>query len=167
MKLDQAIFLADIPETQKMGLVPDGWYQSVIETADLRTTKDGSGKYISVRFSIIGPNYANRSVFVNLNIVNKSSVAEAIGREELGKIMRSCGMDTISDTDELIGAPVEIQVKSKKEPGYDDRNIVSDYRQISSKTPVDMPKLPSTNPYAQYAQEAQAPSRKKAPWERA
>ena len=164
MKLDQAIYLADIQETQKMGLVPDGWYQSVIEMADLRTTKDGTGKYISVRFSIIGPDYANRSVFANLNIVNKSIVAEAIGREELGKIMRSCGLETITDTDEIIGAPVEILVKSKKEVGYDDKNIVSDYRQISSKAPVDMPKIPSANPYAN---EAQAPARKKAPWERA
>lgn len=164
MKLDQAIFLADIPEVQKFGLIPDAWYHSVIESAELRTTKDGTGKYISVRFSIIGSNYANRSVFANLNIVNKSQAAETIGREELGKIMRACGMETITDTDELIGAPIEIMVKSKKDPGYDERNIIADYRPISTSAPVDMPKIPSTNPYAQ---EAQAPSRKKAPWERA
>jgi len=158
MKLEQAIFLASLPVANKKTIIPDGWYQASIESADLKATADGTGKYISFKFVLIDAAYNNQWVFVNVNIVNKNTVAESIGLGTLGRIMSSCGLDSIQDTDELIGAPMEIFVKKRVDEKYGESNDIKDFRAITSAAPVDFPKnIPSQNPFA-------TATPKKAPW---
>jgi hypothetical protein len=162
MKLDKAIFLSQMPEPKPVGPIPDGDYQACIDAAEIKSTRDGSGKILSVTFSIIGPNYAGRKVWVNLNIENKNPIAEQIAHEELGRIMRACGLESITDTDQLIGAPMEIKTKTKNDAVYGDKTVIIEYSAITSGAPVDLPKQASTNPYAgQYQTPA---TEKKAPW---
>ncbi len=161
-KLDVAIFLAQLPEAKAaFEVIPEGWYQAFVSGAELRPTKDGAGKYIFFTFKIAGPTHAGRLIISIVNIENKSVAAEEIGRATLGKIMRVCGLESITDTDELIGAPVSIKLKIKLDAQYGDRNEVSDFKQIESAAPVLMPPRQQTpNPY----QNAQPEAEKKAPW---
>jgi len=161
MKLDKSIFLSQMPEPKPVGPIPDGDYQACIDDAEIKSTRDGSGKILAITFSIVGPSYAGRKVWVNLNIENRSYKAEQIAHEELGRIMRACGLDSITDTDQLIGAPMEVTTKTKHDQVYGEKTVIIDYRAITQGAPIDLPKQPSVNPYAGQNQVAEP---KKAPW---
>ena len=68
--LGETFDINDIPEAEKREFepVPAGWYTATIANAELRDTKAGTGKYISVRFDITGPEHQGRVVFTNLKI---------------------------------------------------------------------------------------------------
>jgi hypothetical protein len=90
--------------------LPAGWYNATITKAELRDTNDKTGQYISVRYDITGPTHQGRVVFGNLNIKNKSTKAEEIGRQQLGEIMRAGGLARVSDSDQLIGLNLAIKL---------------------------------------------------------
>lgn len=103
----------DLPQSEGFDPIPDGWYQAVIEGAELKPTKDGTGKLIAVKYKIMGPTHANRTLFGNLNIKNRSADAERIGLQQLGSIMGAIGIAKVQDTDQLIGGRLEIKVAYK------------------------------------------------------
>jgi len=91
--------------------LPDGWYDARVMSAELKNTKANNGRYVSLRYDIIGSEYAGRVVFGNLTINNKSAVAESIGRKQLSQLAMAGGMTALpKDTDELIGIDVKIKV---------------------------------------------------------
>jgi hypothetical protein len=83
--------------------LPAGWYQATITSAELKKTKAGTGEYIAIRYDILGPTHQGRVVFGNLNIANPNQKAEEIGRQQLRELMVSIGLNSVSDTDQLIG----------------------------------------------------------------
>lgn len=118
--------------------LPEGWYDVVVKTADLKPTKDGSGQYISLRLTVEGPTHAGRGIFTNLNITNRSPDAERIGRAQLRTILELSGIDEFSDTDQLIGARFAANVKirapyvDKTGQQRDADNEVKGYRAASN-----------------------------------
>ena len=130
--LDSPIVLADIPEeeTRDFSPVPEGWYDAKISDADVKNTKAGTGKYISLRFDIIGPSYQGRVVWTNLNTINPNPKAEEIARGQLAKIMRATGLAQVSDTDQLVGLVIAIRVSVRHDKTYGDGNEVKDYRAV-------------------------------------
>jgi hypothetical protein len=67
-------------------------------------------------------------IFGSVNVRNQSVKAEEIGRQQLADIMRAIGLDRITDTDQLIGAPVCINVKIKEPSESDKANGYSEAR---------------------------------------
>ena len=118
--------------------LPEGWYDVVVKTSDLKPTKDGSGQYISLRLTVEGPTHAGRGIFTNLNITNRSPDAERIGRAQLRTILELSGIDEFSDTDQLIGARFAANVKvrapyvDKTGQQRDADNEVKGYRAASN-----------------------------------
>ena len=110
--------------------LPDGWYTAVINKADLKPTKDGSGKYIAVRYDIIAPTHQGRIVFGNINIKNKSTTAEEIGRQQLGSLMRAIGLARVDDTDQLIGATLQIKLATRTQEGYEPNNDIKAFKAV-------------------------------------
>lgn len=108
--------------------VPAGDYLFQIAAADLRDTKDGSGQYVKVEFSIVGPSYQGRKIFQNFNIFNKNEQAERIGRAQLKALTNACALETLRDTDELIGKSLgaHVSIQAGKN-GYADSNRLSRY----------------------------------------
>jgi len=109
--------------------LPAGWYTANITGTELKDTKDGTGKYIAMRYDITGPTHQGRVIFDNINIVNKNPKAEDIGRRDLGKIMKAVKLEEMNDTDELCGK--SLGVKLKIEPakdGYDAKNRVAAFK---------------------------------------
>lgn len=91
--------------------LPDGWYDARIMGSEIKTTKAGNGRYISLRYDIIGSDYAGRVVFSNITINNPSASAEGTGRKQLSQIAMAGGMSSLPrDTDELIGLNIKIKV---------------------------------------------------------
>lgn len=108
--------------------LPAGWYTATVTDAELRQTKAGTGSYIAVRYDITGPTHEGRVVFGNLNISNPNPKAEEIGRQQLGDLMRSIGLDSVSDTDQLIGGNCQVKLAIRKSEEYGDSNEVKAWK---------------------------------------
>jgi len=131
--------------------LPAGWYTAVVNGAEIKVTKAGTGKYIAVRYDITGPTHQGRVVFGNLNIKNPNPTAEKIGREQLGEIMRAIGLATVQDTDQLIGGQLMIKLDVRESEQYGASNDVKGF------------KFAGSTPLAAAAKAAPAASTKAAP----
>lgn len=125
--------------------LPEGFYDASIASAELKSTKDGTGQYIKLRFDIMGPSHQGRVVFSNLNIKNASAKAEEIGRRQLGDIMRAIGLSRVNDTDQLIGGHVNIKliirearIDERTGSVYDASNEIRGYRSVSGNNLPDL-----------------------------
>ena len=143
--LGEVFNVEDLPEGRgSFDVIPAGWYTATITSADLKDTKDRTGKYIALRLDILGPTHQGCVVFSNINIRNASAKAEEIGRQQLGDVMRSIGLSSVRDTDQLVGGNLEIKLKITKSEEYGDKNEVSAYRSLNGAAPA----LSSSKPSA-------------------
>ncbi len=141
--LGETFNAADLPQgTGGFDPIPAGVYTASITQANLKDTKDGTGKMIAIRLDITGPSHQGRVIFSNINIRNKSPKAEEIGRQQLGEIMRAIGLASLQDTDQLIGGQVQIKVDIEKKEGYEARNQVKGYKAVAGSA------APAPNPAA-------------------
>ena len=115
--------------------IPAGWYTASIAGAEAKDTKAGTGKYIAVRFDILGPEYQGRVVWCNLNTRNPNPKAEEIGRQQLGTIMRAIGLAKLEDSDQLLGGSLEIKVTVKNDPTYGPSNEVRAFKAADGSSP--------------------------------
>jgi hypothetical protein len=130
--------------------IPEGTYTAQISSVEIKDTKAGTGKYLKVALQITGPAYQGRLVFDNINVKNPNEEAVQIGIKTLKKIALAIGEDTIQDTDQMLGANVEIKVKVKidKTGQYDPQNEVKDYKPIGN-APVTGPiSKPASKPHS-------------------
>lgn len=128
--LNQTFDVNSLPAQQDYAPIPAGWYNASITKAEIRATKDKLGEYVAIRYDILGPQHQGRVVFGNINTKNKSSQAEEIGRQQLGSIMRAVGLNTLNDTDQLIGSTLQIKVGISEQAGYEPSNDVRGYKAI-------------------------------------
>ena len=134
--LDTSFDVNDLPEQQNnFDPVPEGWYSVAVAGAEIKPTKDKTGQYIAVRYDILGPTHQGRVVFGNINIKNKSTQAEEIGRQQLGSLMRAIGLARVDDTDQLIGGNLQIKVAIRQSEGYDPQNEVRGFKAIEGGAP--------------------------------
>ena len=116
--------------------LPVGWYDATITKAEIKATKSGTGKYISIRFDITGPTHQGRVVFTNINIRNANPTAEKIGREQFAAIMLAGGIPTATDSDHLIGASMKIDLGIERSEEYGDKNNIKAYKALSGGIPA-------------------------------
>lgn len=119
--------------------LPAGWYSAVVNGAEIKNTKAGTGQYIAVRYDITGPTHQGRVVFGNLNIKNPNPKAEEIGRQQLGELMRAIGLSTVQDTDQLIGGQLMIKLDVRESEQYGASNDVKGYKANGSAPPKAAP----------------------------
>lgn len=133
----ETISLNDIPAQENdFSPIPAGEYIVGIKNAELKDTKDGTGQYIKLKLDVIAPTNVGRILFANINIRNKSQVAENIGRQQLGSIMRALGLNSVSDTDMLIGGTLAVKVAIKEaQNGYEASNEVKAYKAVEGSAP--------------------------------
>ncbi len=132
--------VAELPQsTNNFEPLPAGWYTVTISSAELRTTKAGDGQYISLGYTVTGPTHEGRIVFGNINIQNPYPKAEEIGRQQLGDIMRAIGLQSVSDTDQLIGGSLQVKLAIRKSEEYGDSNETKAFKPISGGSPAPAP----------------------------
>ncbi len=140
MKLNHEFNVGDLPESDmSFGVIPEGWYDATINTAEVKSTKDGTGSYINIRFDITGPSHAGRVVFGKINTNNKSEKAEQIGLQQLRELMLATGVERLRDTDQLVGRGCSIKVTIRKQEGYEDSNDIRAYKKGAGSKPSSMP----------------------------
>ena len=116
--------------------LPAGWYNVVVNGAEIKNTKAGTGQYISIRYDVTGPTHQGRVVFGNLNIKNPNPKAEEIGRQQLGELMRAIGLSTVQDTDQLIGGQLMIKLDVRESEQYGASNDVKAFKSSGSAPPA-------------------------------
>ena len=90
-----------------------GDYLAEITSAELKDTKSGTGKYILYVFKVIEGPKKDAAVFLNVNVINDSKAAVAIGKTTNDKLCKALGIDPNKkdlDTDELLKIPLVITV---------------------------------------------------------
>jgi hypothetical protein len=145
--LGKSFLAEDLPSGGSYECLPAGWYTATIHSAELKTTKAGTGQYIAVRYDVTGPTHQNRVVYGNINIDNANPKAEEIGRQQLRSLMESIGLAKLTDTDQLIGGNVKIKLKVENDPQYGDRNQVNGFASVSGAAPL-KPSAPAPAPAA-------------------
>ena len=127
-----------VPEQQtSYDAIPAGWYDATIAGAELKDSKSG-GKYINIRYDILGPSHSGRVVFGMITVANSNVKAEEIGRQQLGQVINALGITKLSDTDQLIGGTISIKVTVENSEQYGEQNRVAGFR-ASSQAPVSTP----------------------------
>lgn len=165
--LSNPIDAAALPQsTRNYEPLPAGWYVAAITSAELMTTKAGTGQYIKVRYDILGPSHQGRVVFGNLNIRNPSAKAEEIGLQQLGELMGAIGLSRLTDTDQLVGLDLRIKLDVRNDPQYGASNEVRGYK-ASSEGSAPAPSQAAPAAPRQAAPAAAAPAgRGSPPWAR-
>ncbi len=94
--------------------IPAGKYVAVITDSEMKPTKSGIGNYLQLTFQIVEGEYANRLLWVRLNLDNPNATAVEIARRELSAICRSVGVLVPSDSTDLHNLPCCIHVRVKR-----------------------------------------------------
>ena len=131
--LGQEFDVNSLPQSESnFDTLPAGWYDVNITGAELKATKDGTGSYINVKYAVTGPTHQGRVVFGMLNLKNKNPKAEEIGRQQLGELMRACGLARVTDSDQLIGGRCSIKLAIRAADGqYEAQNEVKGWKSIT------------------------------------
>ena len=109
-------------------VMPKGEYTLKATEADLKNTKAGNGKYLSVTFEVVKGQYTGRKVWQNFNIVNPNEKAERIGREQVSGWARAAGKPNANDSDQLLERPFNCILDIEKGTGgYSDKNIITSF----------------------------------------
>ena len=136
MRLDQPFSVNDVPvSTSNYDPIPAGWYNAVINGAEVKSTKAGNGKYLNMRYDITGETHAGRVVFGMITVQNPNTTAETIGQQQLAELCRAIGKVVLNDTDELLGATLSIKVAISARDGYEPRNEVKGFKALKGGMP--------------------------------
>ncbi|MFT7578386.1 MAG: hypothetical protein ACI9MR_000044 [Myxococcota bacterium] len=124
-------------------LVPDGWYTATVEGAKVEDIRN-NGKWVSIQFRIFGDKGANRVVFDRYITKHEKESVQDRGRRDLQTLHLAGGVESITDTRDLIGLKVEIEVGSEKASGdWPAKNKVWMTRAIGSDGSTPIGKAPA------------------------
>jgi hypothetical protein len=143
-QLGQVFSASEAPASNDYSPLPAGWYNVRITEAELKDTKAGTGNYVKVRYDVTSGDHAGRVIFGMITVRNPNAKAEEIGRSQLAKLIRSIGLEEVSDTDQLIGGEMLVKVTIRQSEEYGDSNEVKDWKAQST---ASIPK-PSSPPPA-------------------
>ncbi len=141
--------------------IPAARYHVEIQDAKLEPTKDAQGKLVNVKFKVIGPGYAGRILFARFNIVNKSEIAQRIGRGQLSALAHACALDEMQDTDQLLGRELAVRVDIEEGPKAPQHGVKGFYALITQV--VTLRPTAAANPQPAPAVEP----KRRAPWNKA
>jgi len=108
-------------------VLPPGKYPVLIEKAEVKQTKAGTGHYISLCLCVLDGPAKNRKLFDNINIQNPSQQCVDIGLRQLAALGQAIGLTCVNDTNQLVNKACLAHVKVK-----DDRNEVRTYSKLGN-----------------------------------
>jgi hypothetical protein len=113
------------PAEDNYAPIPEGIYEARVDRAEMKPTKDGTGKRLVLMWRIIGPSHRGRTVLVGLNVVNRNERAQTIARRQLAQLLDAVGLPGERDMARLIDCECLISVTVRPaQNGYDASNDV-------------------------------------------
>lgn len=109
--------------------IPNNWYNVMIDESEMKPTKAGDGAYLECRLSVIDGDYANRKLFIRLNLQNKNETAVEIAYGQLSAICHATGVIQVNDSQELHGKPfaAKVTIRPPKD-NYEATNEVKGFK---------------------------------------
>lgn len=146
-----------VPPSEPIEAIPAGWYNAQIDQSEMKPTKDDSGAYLELRFSILDGQYVNRKVFTRLNLRNANPVAQEIAYRQLSAICHATGVMQVQDSQQLHGRPLKIKVKVRAASGdYEASNEISAFKNIDEQVDGPVGGAPAAAGGAPWAQQPAA-----------
>lgn len=109
-------------------LIEAGEYDAVIVESEKKPTKSG-GSRLEMKVQIIGGKFANRTLYDNLNLWNRSEQATAIARGQLAAICAAVGVPTPRGSQELHNKRLRVVVGvEKREDNGELKNTIKGYK---------------------------------------
>jgi hypothetical protein len=128
--------------------IPAGKYLAAITESEMKETKNGSGRYLQLTFSILEGEHKNRVLWARLNLDNPNATAVKIARAELSAICHAVGVMAPKDSVELHNLPLVITVKLKKRQDTDElTNEIKGYAKKEAAAGVPQQATGSTPPW--------------------
>ncbi len=105
---------SQVEPTASFDPIPAGKYLAAITESEMKPTKNGSGSYLQMTFTVLDGEFKNRVLWARLNLNNPNATAVKIARSELSAICHAVGVMQPRDSVELHNIPLLITVKVKK-----------------------------------------------------
>lgn len=103
-------------------LIPEGTYPASVMDSAIRIGDDGAEEIIVVQMDVSVTPETSRSAMEWLRINSASDVALRIARKNLADLLTAVGIDTLDDTDDLIGKKLCVRVSVYTSDNYGPRN---------------------------------------------
>lgn len=98
-------------EPSKYGLLPVGEYIAEITNSDYKATKNGTGQYIELEFTILDGEHVGRKFWDRLNVRNENKQAQDIANAQLKTILEAIGyVGQLRDTSVLHNRPLKMKL---------------------------------------------------------
>lgn len=115
-------FDANAKENNETNVLPAGDYDVVLVKSEQKTTKDGTGKYLSLDFQVTTGERQNAHIFTNLNlwlkeIDDKKRTAVKIAKAQLSELCRAVNVLNPKDAAELHNKPLRVKVAIREASG--------------------------------------------------
>jgi hypothetical protein len=128
---------AEVEPNAGFEIIPPGDYEACIVSSDMKSTKDGTGKYLNLEIQILGGQYQNRKLFEKLNLENKNPTAVTIAKGTLSAICRAVGVLTPNDSSDLHNKAFRISVGTRKrEDNGELENRIKSFKPRNASAPV-------------------------------
>jgi hypothetical protein len=140
----------EVEPTSSFEPIPAGKYLAAITESEMKPTKNGSGSYLQMTFTIIEGEFKNRVLWARLNLNNPNATAVKIARSELSAVCHAVGVMQPRDSVELHNLPLVITVKLKKREDTGElTNEIKGYEPKASSTgqPQQAPVTSNTPPW--------------------
>lgn len=113
-------------------LLPPADYRLHVVDSDVRSTKDGQGRYVWVEMDVLDGPFAGRKLWHNFNILNPSDKAQQIGQSQLSALCHAIGVGAMTDSEDLHLKPfiASVGVRPARE-GYEAQNRVKSFKPAS------------------------------------
>jgi hypothetical protein len=105
---------SQVEPTASFDPIPAGKYLAAVTESEMKPTKNGSGNYLQLTFTVLDGEYKNRVLWARLNLSNPNATAVKIARSELSALCHAVGVLQPRDSVELHNIPLLITVKLKK-----------------------------------------------------
>lgn len=127
--------------------LPAGDYIAAIVDSKMKTTKAGTGEYLSLTWEIMEGEYKGRKLFENLNLQNPNPKAQEIARGSFAAIRKATNVLNPQDSVDLHNIPVAIKVGGKKDEAGEIQNVIKAYKPKSELAASNAPASGSIPPY--------------------
>jgi len=134
-----------VPATGSFELLDPGDYRlEASEISDETVTKDGTGAYVTIKYTVVEGDRQGAQIFANYNIKNKSEKAQEIAWRELSALGHAIGV-LAGHSDDLLYKPftAKVGIEKGKPKGdgtnYSDRNRIEKFYPLDSGAPPAKP----------------------------
>ncbi|MCC7407458.1 MAG: DUF669 domain-containing protein, partial [Phycisphaeraceae bacterium] len=83
---------AEVEPNASFDPIPAGKYLAAITESEMKPTKNGSGNYLQLTFTIVEGEFRGRVLWARLNLNNPNATAVKIARSELSAVCHAVGV---------------------------------------------------------------------------